>query len=150
MPAVLILIYVKAYEHFRKSFFLLATGMIIALLIYTFFPSEQLLRAEIVGDNIFNVWVLLFYNNDPSINVCPSIHALNSWILACVLLRANVLHHVGHAILIIIATVIAFSTVFIKQHSIIDIIAAAVLAAVLYILFFVVGEGKWKTKKEIA
>jgi membrane-associated phospholipid phosphatase len=140
IPVGLLSIYVLSYKHFRRSFLMLATGMIASLIIYMIYPNEQVLRVAIAPDTIFNDAVLWFYNNDTNTNVCPSIHALNSWVIAISIVRARIATQVVNICVIAFSMLIALSTVFLKQHSIVDVLAAAALTAVLYICYCVLDE----------
>jgi membrane-associated phospholipid phosphatase len=87
---------------------------------------------EVPGDG-FLVWGLQFlYSSDPPYNCFPSLHVAHSFMSALSTYRVN--RHLG-----IFASVCAFfvglSTLFTRQHYILDVIAGMFLAAVAYAMF---------------
>ena len=69
----------RSRAEFLKLCTFLFTGMTICLLIYTILPNGQFLRPLVFKrENIFTDLVRTIYLMDPSFNVCPSIHCLNS------------------------------------------------------------------------
>lgn len=146
-------------EDFYKVTAFLFIGMTICLIIYTIWPNGQNLRPDLskIGrDNILIRIVDILYQTDTSTNVCPSIHVFNS-------IGANIaIHHseslkkyrwlrAGSTILTIL---ISLSTMFLKQHSAFDAIAATALSIVMYFLVYVIAENrqaeKVKEKKVVA
>lgn len=126
-------------DDFYRLAAVLMTGMIITFLIYTFFPNGQLLRPEVMPrDNIFCRLVEHIYRKDTPTNVFPSIHCLNSFASLIAILHAEKLKEKKfiRILSIVITLLIILSTVFIKQHSVLDILGAAVLSAILYIIFY--------------
>ena len=80
----------------------------------------------------------LFYHADKSQNVFPSIHVYNS--IGCALaliLCPDFKQSKGIKIFASVSAImITLSTMFIKQHSILDAVAAILLAIILYILIY--------------
>ena len=109
------------------------TGLTLCLLIYTFFPNGQLLRRPIPRDNIFCGLVRLIRGVDTSTNVCPSIHVFVSTAVAMVAGRAASLrdHPVARRGIQVLVVLICLSAVFLKQHSVVDVILGAALAFLL-------------------
>lgn len=122
----------------------LTGGMTIAMIICSVYPNGLNLRpAEIAGDNVFQRIVLGLYKTDTSTNVFPSVHVLNA-LVAHVALRRNGTFKRIPALRIgsgILCLLIILSTVFLKQHSVLDVIGACVLYAILYVIVYV---PKWK------
>ena len=126
---------------FTRLCIFLFTGMSICLVIYYVWPNGHNLRQDLTTlgrDNIFTSLIDNLYTVDTSTNVCPSIHTLNS-IGACVAifhsktLKSKKGIRIG-ALLLTIA--ICMSTVFLKQHSIIDVLCALLLALPMYWLAY--------------
>lgn len=119
----------------------LFTGMTICLAIYYFWPNGHHLRPDLTAlgrENIFTELVAGLYVTDTSTNVCPSIHTLNS-VGACIaIFRSNALKKKklirGSALVLTIS--ICLSTVFLKQHSIIDVFCALLLSLLMYRLSY--------------
>lgn len=137
----------------RKEFYqvtgFLIIGMTIFLLISTVFPNGLHLRPTVFPrDNIFTDMVKnLVYANDTSTNVLPSIHAFNSLGISIAVANSDTLKKHGKIQLAthITTVLILMSTVCLKQHSITDVIAAMVMAGVVYPFVYVI---QGKPKKE--
>ena len=112
----------------------------ITALIYFVWPNMQALRpVEIGRDNWMVDIVKGLYNFDTNTNVCPSIHVLGSLAVCFAGLHSRTLRGWGWKVFFSVSTVlISMSTVFLKQHSIIDVFAALGLGAVCYVLVFCV------------
>lgn len=122
---------------FTRLCIFLFVGMTICLLIYYIWPNGQNLRPDLstLGrENIFTGMLARLYASDTSTNVCPSIHTLNS-VGACIaIFHSKALKNKtwirGGALVLTIA--ICLSTVFLKQHSIIDVFCGLALSLVMY------------------
>ncbi len=118
----------------------------IAIIIYIVFPvSTYWWRQELLADPIVgNIWADAVYHvfvYDPSFNCFPSLHAAVSTICFYTWYRYSKIKP-GKAtkslavITFILATAIILSTLFVKQHYIVDEIAGIVLAWVVGKIFF--------------
>lgn len=97
---------------------------LLAVVIFLVFPNKQELRPEtIMGDNVFLDLVRIIHSVDTNTNVCPSLHVCYSLALASVWLREGrwIITKITYVIL---AILISLSTIFIKQHSVLDIFVA--------------------------
>ncbi len=101
------------------------------------FPNGQDLRpTEFSRDNVFTDLCKMIYASDTNTNVLPSMHVMGS--IACVFACFDSKRYTwwGRAIVIITAALVCASTVFVKQHSILDFYVAlpvmAVLGAIVY------------------
>lgn len=126
---------IRAFRHF--SWFVILSYSATAL-IYLVWPNMQALRpVEIPRDNWMTAIVQGLYNFDTNTNVCPSIHVLGSFAVCFAGLHSKTLKGWGWKVFFVVSTVlISLSTVFLKQHSILDVFAALILAAVCYPLVF--------------
>ena len=130
-------------DFFRLCLFMF-TGMTLCLVIYALWPNGHTLRPDLttIGrDNIFIRLLGRLYTADTCTNVCPSIHTLNS-IGACIAFfhsKALKEYRHGKAVRIgalCLTVAICLSTVFLKQHSILDVFAAMALSVPLYLLSY--------------
>lgn len=123
----------------------LAAGMTMFLVISFVCPNMHLLRQKPVGESMFADAVRLLQRVDTPTNVFPSIHVFNA-VACCVALRNNEACRrrkwfmAGMEVLTIS---IILSTMFLKQHSIIDVVGALVLNWVCYGVFY-----KWMPEKQ--
>ena len=126
---------ITSKEDYYKLCIFLFSGMTISLIICTFFRNGTDLRPVIDPDkNIFTAMVAYIYRTDTCTNVFPSIHVYNSIgvhiaVARSERLRGHRLIRLGSGLLMIS---ICMATVFLKQHSVIDLIGAVILAYVIY------------------
>lgn len=134
--------------HSRKDFYrlyvFLAAGMTIAFIIYMLYPNAQNLRPEISGSDIFSSMVKYVYDTDTPTNVCPSIHVINTIAVNAALHNSEAFggKKYGKGISSVLAVLICLSTVFIKQHSILDVFCGIAVSIVLYISIYAVPKSK--------
>ena len=119
---------------YRMAAFMCA-GMTIFLVISTVFPNGQDLRPAVFErDNIFVDMVRMLYRTDTCTNVFPSLHVFNSLSVCIAVFESDRMKkHMALSMgAYILAALIILATMFLKQHSIIDVMGACGMAAVLY------------------
>jgi len=104
--------------------------------------------------NIFTRMLSLIYGIDTATNVCPSIHVYNS-IGAMIAIRKSVrLKDIKwlQVSVFILTVLISMSTVFLKQHSILDVFGAIALSLVMYPIAYkpVFGKAAKKADQELS
>ena len=124
---------------YRLARFMFA-GMTIFLIISTIFPNGQDLRPVVFErDNIFVDMVRMLYRADTCTNVFPSLHVFNT-LCVCVAIWKNEdlkKHRFLSLGAYVLAGLIILATVFLKQHSVIDVLGACFMAYVLYQFVYV-------------
>ena len=118
----------------------LFTGMTIFLIICTVFPNELNLRPHtFANDTVFTRLVQQLYSTDTPTNVLPSIHVYNSLVAAIAIGHSQALkkHRCIQFVSYGLAGLIVLSTMFLKQHSVTDVIAAVALTFMIYPLIYV-------------
>ena len=136
----------------RKDFIdlskMLTISLFVSMLIATVFPSTHELRPiDFPRDNFLTECVKFLYKIDnpliPAV-IMPSMHVLVSLVLATVVIKSGC--YEGKVKVKISACVLSVficaSTVFTKQHSILDVFAAIGLYVIIYIVTYHI----WKTK----
>lgn len=131
------------YDFVRLAFFLMV-GLTICLATYVIWPSSLHLRPlHYPRDNVFTALCGIIQGIDPPVNVCPSMHVYTSLTLLYCLWGSSYLNskkssakwnwrpwlRYGSLILTIL---IVLSTVFIRQHSVVDVVFALILSLLLY------------------
>lgn len=117
---------------FRRYMAFLAATFFLSLLIWFLLPSGQDLRPDLTGrTDFFSRWVASLYAVDTNTNVFPSVHVVGSigaaWaVWDCQALRRRRWPGVATTIL---ACLICLSTLFIKQHALLDAVCGTALAA---------------------
>lgn len=125
-------------EYYRLCAFLF-TGMTVFLIISTVYPNGHHLRpTEFARDNIFVDMVRAIYETDTSTNLFPSIHVYNSIGVNIAVwhsekFRKKKLIRYGSAILMVS---IVLSTMFLKQHSVFDVITGIILSVFVYTIVY--------------
>ena len=129
---------------FYKMAKLMFTGMTIFLIISTLFPNGQDLRPVVFErDNIFVDMVRILYRADTCTNVFPSLHVFNS-LSVCIAIHESETLRKHKAVCMAsytLGALIILATMFLKQHSVLDVLAAFLMAYVLY-QFVYAAEGK--------
>jgi hypothetical protein len=97
---------------------------LIAFSVYILFPTRQDLRPETFPrNNLLTSLVALLYQLDDNTGVCPSLHVAFSIAMASSWKKSNA-SYLWRACVLVIAVLICLSTMFVKQHSFWDFLAA--------------------------
>lgn len=139
-----IFFFFKDVKEFYQLAAFLIIGMTVFLIVSYVYPNGLIVRpTEFARDNIFTDMVKHLHSVDTDTNVFPSIHAYNSIAVAVAVLKSKYFKNWGFVKIssTVLALFIIASTVFLKQHSIIDVIGSFVLATPVYLLIYV---KKWK------
>ena len=127
--------YLKNKDEYFKLCAVLFTGMTIFLIVSTIYPNGHYLRpTTFERDNIFTAIVKWLYATDTSTNLFPSIHvynsiAVNAAVWHCDNLKKNRMVRYGSAVLMVS---IILATMFLKQHSVFDVVTGIALAVFVY------------------
>lgn len=113
----------------------LVTGMTMFIVISAVFPNGHNLRPTVFPrENIFTDLIRNLYAADTPTNILPSIHVYNSIAIMIAVTRSRCFagHGVIRAAMLGLGFSIICSTVLIKQHSMLDVLLAFLLSAVMY------------------
>ena len=123
-------------DYFRVLMFLL-TGMTLFLIISTLFPNIQYLRPAVMPrDNFCCRMVANIYRADTPTNLWPSIHVYNSIGVAIAVRHSKRIRPLVKRLSDVLCVLIILSTMFIKQHTIFDVLTAFILAIVMYVVAY--------------
>ncbi len=122
----------------RAAIYSMFAGMLVFVVVSLIFPNGHSLRPADTGDGLFGKCVALLYMADTSTNVLPSLHVFETVAAAIGLLRQEELkkHKGFKTAVVIISVLIVLSTMFLKQHSMVDVATALMLNIVCYIIFY--------------
>lgn len=138
-------------ESFKKLMRFIIVSYSLAMMIYIVFPNCQELRPLVFErNNVFTRFLAGFYQFDTNTNVCPSIHVIGSVAVMVSAWNSRHFHTPGWRIIFGVVTIlISMSTVFLKQHSILDVFAAIPVCILAYYVVFRKrkGEIKWSLKQ---
>lgn len=125
-------------KDFYKMEIFLSLGMVISFIVFIFYPNAQFPRPTVKGNDIFSYMVNFIYNHDGTNNVFPSIHVCNALGVHICLINCEKLKEkkLVKKLSLVASLLICASTVFIKQHSIIDVIGGMILAGIIYLVIY--------------
>lgn len=115
----------------------------IIILTYTFFPTCQTLRPDTFSrDNIFVYFVKLLYSMDTNTNILPSGHIIGSVGAALGAIYSKKFKPWFKVLMIVFGVLICASTVFLKQHSLVDWAASVPVCIAGYFAGFYIPKKK--------
>ena len=99
---------------------------------FVLYPTAAPRPTQVSGEG-FAVWGLrALYSADPPYNCFPSLHVAHSFVSA---LACSRVHRGVGTLALLAATLVAFSTLFTKQHYVLDVLSGTALALVAYGMF---------------
>lgn len=146
---VIVFAFLPDHRDYYKLCTMLGAGMTIFLFISYIWPNGLNLRPEVLPrDNFCTDLVRLLQKSDTSTNVFPSIHCFNSLAANAAIWENELLSRKKRIkwSSLILCILILLSTLFLKQHSVMDLLAAVVMFAAFYIPLYAVP--KWQNKKQ--
>ena len=127
--------YHKDREIFKKMSVFLFTGMFVSLIICTLYPNGTDFRPAVdPEENIFAAAVSSLYGADTPTNVLPSIHVYNSIGIHIAVKQSGAFrkHKAVERGSLLLCVLICMATLFLKQHSVVDVLVAGFMASVVY------------------
>ncbi len=127
--------FLKNKNEFYRLCAFLFVGMTVFLIISTVYPNGHYLRPTVFErENIFTDLVRLLYRADTPTNLFPSIHVYNSIGVNIAIWHSEEFKksksiRYGSAVLMVS---IILSTMFLKQHSVFDVITGIVFSVFMY------------------
>ena len=125
-------------ETYRRYLVSIMLSFSLAVFVCIVFPNCQNLRPAVFPrDNVLTRFTAWFYAFDTNTDVCPSLHVVGSLaayfgLRDCRRFRSRG-WQIGSALA---AAAICLSTLFLKQHSAVDVLAALPLCAIAYLLIY--------------
>jgi len=132
------LLYFMLYDidSFKRLQTYIIITQIIAMTVYIIYPSVQDLRPDVFEhDNILTRLMAFIYAFDTPTGVCPSLHVGYSLGIGSVWSKYDT-RPVYKILIWILIFFICISTMFVKQHSFIDVIAALPMCLVAELLVY--------------
>ena len=129
----------KNKKEYYQLIFNMMMGMTVFLIVSYAYPNVLHLRpSELPRENVFTDMVRWLYRTDTPTNVLPSIHVFNSLAVHMSLTNCEALrdHKVVRYGSLVLTLLIIMSTMFLKQHSVIDVCCGATLALFGYLFFY--------------
>lgn len=124
---------------FKKYMIYIGATFFTMIFICAIFPNYQDMRPDITGkENIFCFMMKRIYTADTYTNVLPSAHVFGAMAIVFAVIDCKSLrrHKWLLAAAIVLGVLICVSTVFVKQHSILDIFAAIPLGFIWWVIIY--------------
>ena len=125
------LISINNRKEYMRSILGLFLGMWISYIIYFIFPTE-IARPNLVDSSFFNRILNIIYAMDRPFNCFPSLHVLGTYFVMRYTKKEN--NKYIYFYTKVVGILIILSTVFIKQHFVLDVVAAIVLVEIINII----------------
>jgi len=122
----------KDGQGFKRYMFALSVCMTVSGVIYVLWPNGQDLRPDLsVPGNIFELVLSRLYEIDTNTNVLPSLHVSCSAVAVfAVWETSGIRSGKTRAAVTILAVLVSASTVFVKQHAVLDLVTGALLGVI--------------------
>ena len=127
----LVYILYKSRVEYIRVFIAIVIGMCFCYIVYYIFPTE-INRPFVENSNLLNKLVNVIYNQDKPLNCLPSIHVLNTYFI--MRYTKSIYNKKFFYYTQIIGVLIILSTIFIKQHFVLDIIGSIILCELIIFL----------------
>lgn len=130
-------------RHNRQDYYKLCaflfTGMTAFLIISTLYPNGHYLRPQYFAHhNVFTSLCEWLWAADTPTNLFPSIHVYNSIAVHLAVTQSDTLKH-NRTVRFLSFTLmvsIILATMFLKQHSVFDVVTAFLLAWIMYVIIY--------------
>jgi membrane-associated phospholipid phosphatase len=123
---------VRGEQHIRRTVHAYLLIWITAYVFFVIYPTAAPRPASVTGTG-FAVWGLrALYGADPPYNCFPSLHVAHSFVSAWTCHRVH--RGLAHCATLV-AALVALSTLFTKQHYVLDVVAGVMLAAIAWWVF---------------
>lgn len=138
IPLTMLYMYFKERTVYLRQCIALFSGMALCMVLFVTVPTAlpENFRPATLGNGIFDMLCKMIYANDKPYNICPSLHCFEA-----VLIHISAFWHthlkkqyLWRCLSALLTVLICLSTVFIKQHSVIDVFAGALLAIIIYLI----------------
>ncbi|MBS7526349.1 phosphatase PAP2 family protein [Fusibacter paucivorans] len=125
---------------YLKLLIFIGGGMSIAYLFYMLFPNAQALRPTITDNDPLSLLVRFIYWSDTPTNVFPSIHVINAVAVDAALHHSEAFSQKkgGKWLSSLMMILICLSTVFVKQHSILDVAGGLIVSGCFIVPLYLI------------
>ena len=125
-------------QAFRSMIYSIILTHLVSLAVLFLFPNGAPIRPEVFPrDNLLTRLVGLIYAIDPPTNACPSLHVVGSVVVMQVALYTDAIRsRLAKVSISVWAIIICLSTMFIKQHSVLDVLGAVPVCLLCHFTVF--------------
>ncbi|MCL6457274.1 MAG: phosphatase PAP2 family protein [Gorillibacterium sp.] len=129
--ACLIYFFIKDPQLYWETLITYTLCVLSCYAIYSIFQTT-VPRPIITGNDIFSRLMRFSYNKDNPFNCFPSIHSFTSYLVMRSLYKSSFKNRLNRTLIYGTSTLIIVSTLFVKQHVILDVIGAIVIVELVY------------------
>lgn len=130
----LVYFFIKDPRIYFRSLLTYTVCAIICYMIYSVFQTT-VPRPTLYGDDVFTKLMRFVYNRDQPFNCFPSIHCFSSYLMMKALHSSSFKNWKNRFFIYGMSSLIILSTLFVKQHAIMDVLSAFLLVEIVYALF---------------
>jgi membrane-associated phospholipid phosphatase len=130
---ILLFFAVTDYKQYYRLLMSIIAGMFICIIIFYFFPTT-VPRPDLEGNDGLSNMVRYVYGHDNPYDCFPSIHVLNS-IIVTLFFYKYYKGKILSSLAVVSCVSITLSTLFIKQHYVLDAVASIILGTLMYWIF---------------
>lgn len=132
VAAFLLVFVVHQQELVRRTFLAFLTIWLFSYACFLAYPTSAPRHPAVIGDGFFEWALRAVYSADVKYNCFPSLHVAQCFLAAFTCYRV---HRGVGGVAIVWAVLVGLSTLFTKQHYVVDVIAGAFLAYAAYRAF---------------
>ncbi len=138
-------------DAFKKFNIFVIITYTLALVTYIIYPSQQNFRPEeFTRDNFLIDMIKGFYSYDTNTNVFPSVHVMGAFAVFFTAWHSIRYSTVAWRIFFTVVTVlVTLSTVFMRQHSVLDVIFSLIVCFIAYPFVYLRKNKKSNPEKEL-
>ncbi len=122
-------------EDFLKLCFVLFGGYTVCLIVYFVYPNGIDIRMPLTGSDLCSTAIRILRAGDPPQNVCPSMHVSSTTAILLTVLECRGMTRPWKWSVLVISVLIILATMFIKQHSVVDVVLGIALSLVLWMMW---------------
>ena len=125
-------------DTFKKYMKFLAVTITVSTTVFIVYPTCQNLRPDSFERSNLFTWILgILYQIDTNTNVCPSEHVIGSMAILAAVYNCRYFNTAWRrGLMTVFMILVSLSTVFLKQHSFLDVLYALPLCFAAYLLCF--------------
>lgn len=139
----------KDTDVYVRTLITIVIGELICFVIYFFFQTT-VPRPTVEGSGAFVMLVKYIYAHDRPVNCFPSIHVLTTYAIMLASFHIKKMHKLNKYFIHTMGSLIILSTIFIKQHVVLDMVASMFLVAFIYSTVFAIVRMRSAAKENIS
>ncbi|QGQ93700.1 phosphatase PAP2 family protein [Paenibacillus psychroresistens] len=129
----LIYFFIKEIKVYYRTLLIYTLCALLCYFIYTFFQTT-VPRPNLVGDDVFTRLTQYVYNRDLPYNCFPSIHCFSCYLVMKAIYKSSFKNRINQTLIYGMSSLIILSTLFVKQHAMMDALAGFLLVEMVYLV----------------